>query len=614
MSRKHWEPIVRSTGNHSKETLGTHSKKPGEPTHKLTEDRMDKYTEILRRYWGYPDFRGVQRDIIESVCAGRDTLGLMPTGGGKSITFQVPAMAMDGVCLVISPLISLMKDQVDNLRRRGIPAAAVYTGMRRDQVIATLENCIFGGIRLLYVSPERLSSQLFLAKLRHMRVSLITVDEAHCVSQWGHDFRPSYLRIADLRDLLPGVPLLALTATATEDVIKDIEKQLRFDGDTVFRQSFERENLSYVVRPTDDKEAELLHILSSVAGSAIVYVNKREDAKEYADLLNSHGIAATWYHARLSPSVKDTRQDDWQHGRVRVMVATSAFGMGIDKPDVRLVIHPDTPSSIEEYFQEAGRAGRDGLRSYAVLLADGNEAWALRGRIRSAFPTREYIADVYDHLAYYFQVGVNSGGGRTFTLPLHHFCTTYHYFEEQADTALTFLHRAGYIEYVPVPDRAARVMMLVERDDLYRLDRLPREEDLVISALLRLYSGLFSDYQFITFKAISECSGLGEDQAHRAILSLSHRHILKYIPPTTQPLVRYATDRVDGSDITIPREIYERRREEMERRARAMLAYITDRTDCRSRQLLRYFGEKSDHDCGHCDVCIARKKGMTTGG
>lgn len=569
---------------------------------------MDKYTEILRKYWGYPDFRGIQRDIIESVCAGRDTLGLMPTGGGKSITFQVPAMAMDGVCIVVTPLISLMKDQVDHLRQRGIPAAAIYTGKRRDEIIATLENCVFGGIRLLYVSPERLSSKLFLAKLKHMHVSLITIDEAHCISQWGHDFRPSYLRIADLRDLLPGTPVLALTATATSKVIDDIERQLKFRQNNVFRMSFERENLAYVVRPTGEKDEQLLHILDSVDGPAIVYVRKRADTRAYSKLIEAHGITSTWYHAGLSPDEKSRRQTAWQQDKTRVIVATNAFGMGIDKPDVRLVIHPDIPSSIEEYFQEAGRAGRDGRKSYAVLLTDGNEERVLRGRIRAAFPPRKYIADVYDHLAYYLQIGVNSGGGRTFQIPLHQFCITYHYFEAQANAALTLLDRAGYIEYDPNPDNAARAMMLVPRDELYQISYLSDSEERVIDAMLRLYEGLFTDYQFITFKAISEYTHLTDDQVHHAILTLSRRGVMKYIPRSATPTVRYSTDRIDGTDIIIPPEIYERRQEEMTRLARAMLTYATDGSTCRSRQLLRYFGEESDHDCGQCDVCIDHRK------
>ena len=402
------------------------------------------YREILKQYWGYDDFRGIQQEIIESIGSGHDTLGLMPTGGGKSITFQVPALAQEGTCIVITPLIALMKDQVDNLRRRGIRAAAIYSGLTREEIVTTLENCIFGDIRILYVSPERLSSDLFQTKLRHMHVSFITVDEAHCISQWGYDFRPSYLEIAKIRKLAPHAPVLALTATATPAVVQDIQEKLASSASLsnetspasfkIFRMSFERTNLAYVVRKATDKREQLLHILNSMKGTAIVYARSRKRTKEFADLLNEAGITATFYHAGLDSIVKDERQRDWQQDKVRVMVATNAFGMGIDKPDV--VIHMDCPDSIEAYFQEAGRAGRDGRKAYAVLLYNDADHRKLEKRIADTFPEKAYIKQVYEHLAYYYQIGVGSGYNHTFEFNIDEFCHTYHHFPIQVPATL----------------------------------------------------------------------------------------------------------------------------------------------------------------------------------
>ena len=444
---------------------------------------MNSYQSLLKQYWGYDDFRGIQREIIESIGSGHDTLGLMPTGGGKSITFQVPALAQEGTCIVITPLIALMKDQVENLKRRGIRAAAIYSGLTREEIIITLENCIFGDIRILYVSPERLSSDLFQTKLRHMKVSFITVDEAHCISQWGYDFRPSYLEIAKIRKLVPEAPILALTATATPAVVQDIQEKLSRQSSrpslpsqpsqpsfNLFTMSFERKNLAYVVRIATDKREQLLHILNSMKGSAIVYARSRKRTKEFAELLNEAGITATFYHAGLDAVVKDERQRDWQQDKVRVMVATNAFGMGIDKPDVRLVIHMDCPDSIEAYFQEAGRAGRDGRKSYAVLLYNDADHRKLEKRIADTFPEKDYIRLVYEHLAYYYQIGVGSGYNHTFEFNIDEFCHTFHHFPIQVDSALKILNRAGYIEYTEEQDNQARVMFTVSRDDLYRLE------------------------------------------------------------------------------------------------------------------------------------------------
>ena len=574
--------------------------------------KIEDYQSILRQYWGYDDFRGIQREIIESIGSGNDTLGLMPTGGGKSITFQVPALAQEGTCIVITPLIALMKDQVDNLRRRGIRAAAIYSGLTHEEIITTLENCIFGGIRILYVSPERLSSELFQTKLRHMKVSFITVDEAHCISQWGYDFRPSYLEIAKIRKLLPGVPVLALTATATPQVVEDIQEKLGFppanqteEKPHVFRMSFERKNLAYVVRNTADKREELIHILSSMKGSAIVYARSRRRTKEFADFINEAGITATFYHAGLDSVVKDDRQKAWQEDKVRVMVATNAFGMGIDKPDVRLVIHIDSPDSIEAYFQEAGRAGRDGLKAYAVLLYNNADQRKLEKRIADTFP--DDIREVYEHLAYFYQIGVGSGYNHTFEFNIDQFCHTFHHFPIQVDSALKILTRAGYIEYTEEQDNQARVMFTVSRNDLYRLENNTPNEEKVITTLLRNYGGLFTDYNYIDEAFLASQCGLQPHQVYMVLKSLSQRHILHFIPQKKTPYIRYTQRREDKEHIQLMPDVYEKRKQQYIERIHAMVNYADCDHICRSRYLLRYFGEDNDHDCRQCDVCLSHR-------
>jgi ATP-dependent DNA helicase RecQ len=566
------------------------------------------YQEILKHYWGYDDFRGIQREIIESIGSGHDTLGLMPTGGGKSITFQVPALSMEGTCVVITPLIALMKDQVNNLRRRGIRAAAIYSGLTREEIIMTLENCIFGDIRILYVSPERLSSDLFQTKLRHMKVSFITVDEAHCISQWGYDFRPSYLEIAKIRKFLPNIPVLALTATATPQVVDDIQDRLSFQEKRVFRMSFERKNLAYVVRRTADKREELLHILSSMKGSAIVYARSRRRTKEFSDLINEAGISATFYHAGLDSVVKDDRQKAWQEDKVRVMVATNAFGMGIDKPDVRLVVHIDCPDSTEAYFQEAGRAGRDGFKAYAVLLYNDSDKRKLEKRIADTFPEKDYIREIYEHLAYYYQIGVGSGYGHTFEFNIDKFCHTYRHFPIQVDAALKILTRAGYIEYTEEQDNQARVMFTLDRNDLYRLESNTPNEEKVVTALLRNYGGLFTDYNYIDEAFLASQCGIQPHQVYMILKSLSQRHILHFIPQKKTPYIRYTQRREDKEHILLMPAVYEERKHQFTLRIHAMLSYATNDSICRSRQLLHYFGEENSHDCHQCDVCLDHHK------
>lgn len=577
-------------------------------TSSLKTAMADKLLEILRTTWGYPDFRGIQRDIIESVACGRDTLGLMPTGGGKSITFQVPALAAEGVCLVVTPLIALMKDQVQHLRDKGILADAVYSGMSRSEILRVLENCILGHTKFLYVSPERLGTELFLQKLRRMKLSLITIDEAHCISQWGYDFRPSYLEIAKVRQLKPGVPVLALTATATPEVVDDIQERLEFREKNVFKMSFERKNLAYIVRQTADKQGEMIHILESVPGTAIVYARSRKRTKELADLLNKANIPATFYHAGLETAVKDERQKAWQADEVRVMVATNAFGMGIDKPDVRMVIHYDCPDSIEAYFQEAGRGGRDGEKAYAVLLYNNNEEVKLRRRIEDTYPEKDFIRDVYDHLAYFFQVAIESGCGKSFEFDIDRFCFIYKYFPTRVDAALHILEHCGYLHYEEHPDSKPAVRFHTSRSDLYLLESLTAMEDKVITSLLRLYGGLFTDYVYIDESLVAMHCGLERQQVYMVLKNLRARHIIDFIPQRQIPFVTYTRQRYDGSSIVITREAWEERKAQFEKRIGSMLLYCKDDNVCRSRQLLRYFGEESSEDCGQCDVCIAHKR------
>lgn len=568
----------------------------------------DRYTRILRQYWGHSAFRGIQRDIIESIGSGHDTLGLMPTGGGKSITFQVPALAAEGVCIVITPLIALMKDQVYNLRRRGILAAAIYSGMTRHEILRTLENCILGSTKVLYVSPERIASELFKTKLRHMKVSFITVDEAHCISQWGYDFRPSYLHIADIRQIKPEAPLLALTATATRQVADDIQEKLKFKDGNMFRMSFERKNLAYIVRHATDKRGEMLHILRSVRGSAIVYVRSRKRASEISGWLEENGVEATFYHAGLEHSVKDERQKLWHDDVKRVMVATNAFGMGIDKPDVRVVIHFDCPSSLEAYFQEAGRAGRDGMKSYTVMLYNGSDDTKLQKRIADEFPEKEYIRSVYDHLAGFFQIAVNNGCGHTFMFDIRKFCRTYKLFPVQTDAALKILERAGYIEYNTDPNSDPRIVFLISRDHLYMLNELSPLEDRLITTLLRNYGSLFIDYTYIDEDMIAAQAGLTSQQIYLLLKGLTQKRILHFVPRSKTPFITYTRDRVDGENLIITRDVYEDRKEQFAKRINTVIGYATNDNVCRSRQLLRYFDEPRSTDCGQCDVCLAHKR------
>ena len=567
---------------------------------------MNKYQEILKQYWGYDSFRDLQEEIITSIGEGKDTLGLMPTGGGKSITFQVPALAQSGLCIVITPLIALMKDQVQNLRKRGIKALAIYSGMTRQEIVTALENCIFGDYKFLYISPERLDTEIFRIKLRSMKVSMITVDESHCISQWGYDFRPAYLKIAEIRELLPGVPVLALTATATPEVVKDIQSRLNFREENVFRMSFERKNLAYIVRKTDNKTGELLHILKRIDGSAIIYVRNRRRTKEITELLMQEGITADFYHAGLDNAVKDLRQKRWQNGEIRVMVATNAFGMGIDKPDVRIVLHIDLPDSPEAYFQEAGRAGRDGLKAYAVILYAKSDKMTLHKRVADTFPEKEYILQVYEHLQYYYQMAMGDGFQCIREFNLEEFCRKFKYFPVPVDSALKILTQAGYLEYTDEQDNASRILFTIRRDELYKLREMGTEAETLIQTILRSYTGVFTDYAYISEDTLAIRTGLTRQQIYNILVTLTKRRIVDYIPHKRTPYIIYTRERLELRYLHIPASVYEERKARYEARIKAMEEYVTSESVCRSRMLLRYFGEKNEHNCKQCDVCLNR--------
>ena len=564
--------------------------------------------DVLKEYWGYEAFRPLQQDIIESVLQGRDTLGLMPTGGGKSITFQVPTMAIDGMALVVTPIISLMKDQVDRLRALNIKATYLYAGLTRAEVNRTYEKCLYGNCKFLYVSPERLQSQSFLERLRQMPVKLIVVDEAHCISQWGYDFRPSFLRIVQVRKLFPKVPVLALTATATPVVVEDIQRCLNFKAPNVFSMSFARSNLSYVVRPTEEKITELVHILQSVPGTAIVYVRSRKRTKQISDELNRRGIHADFYHAGLYVEDKEDKQNKWTNDECRVMVATNAFGMGIDKPDVRLVVHVDLPNSLEEYYQEAGRAGRDGKRSFAVMLVKHTDQGTLHRHITEAFPEKEFIRSVYERVGNFLGVSLGEGYQSMFDFNFNLFCRTFDLPVLTTHNALKILTQAGYIEFVEEIETQSRVMILAKKEELYDLDTSTPGADQVLQAILRLYSGLFADYVFINEDVIAFRTGLDQETIYKSLLELTRMRILHYVPRKRTPYIIYTTSREEPKHVLLPKAVYEDLRQRMSDRIEAIINYAYSDTGCRERALLSYFGENQQDDCGHCDLCIDRRK------
>jgi len=568
---------------------------------------VNRFHEILKQYWGYDSFRSLQEEIIESIYEGNDTLGLMPTGGGKSLTFQIPTLLMDGICIVVTPLIALMKDQVDALRQRSVKAAMIHSGMSHQEILIALENCIFGDYKFLYVSPERLSTDLFLAKLQDMHVCMIAVDESHCISQWGYDFRPSYLRIAELRKLLPNVPVLALTATATLNVIDDIQEKLLFKKKNVFRKSFERKNIAYVIRNTEDKLFEIIRMLQKVEGSAIVYVRSRKRTKEIAEELLRQGIDADFFHAGLTSDEKVKKQNNWKSGQCRAIVCTNAFGMGIDKPDVRIVIHFELPSSLEEYFQEAGRAGRDGKKSYAVALYSNRDQAQLKKRIKDEFPEREFIKEVYEKLAYFFEIGMGMGIHTGHNFVIEQFCSVFHYNMSHVHSALKILDLSGYIEYIEETDKHSKLIFTVPRDDLYHIGGLSPQLDRLLQVLLRSYTGLFADYVYINETLLSQRTGIHPSEVYEGLKSLSAQKIIHYVPAKKVPTIYYTQNREELKYLRIPRTVYEERLERLKERVNSVIYYGTSTTLCRSRILLKYFGEEDTEDCGHCDVCLSKK-------
>ena len=590
--------------------------------------------EALKTYFGYDDFRPLQEEIVQSVLDGRDTLALMPTGGGKSLCFQVPTMAMNGLCLVITPLIALMKDQVENLRKRDIRAAAIYTGMTYDQQKVALDNCQWGPYRFLYVSPERLESEEFRERLCRLPICLIAVDEAHCISQWGYDFRPSYLKIAEIRDLIneprtknqdKRVPILALTATATPEVVDDIQERLAFSEKNVLRKSFARKNLSYVVRQTNKKVDEIVHILSKVPGSAIVYVRNRQRSQEIAAYLSEKGISADFYHAGLTTKERNDKQEAWKRyatpisnspsghpvgetpSNIRVIVATNAFGMGIDKPDVRMVIHHDLPDTIEAYFQEAGRAGRDEQRAFAVLLYDPSQDKAkARKRVADNYPPKEFVIDVYHKTSDFLGVGAGSGQGRTYMLPINDLCRIMHLPILQTCSALHLLTQAGYIDFQEEQEIHPRVKILISQREINDYG-LSEQQYQLLEILMRKYSGIFTDLQYIHFDNISQT--LSTRQLHELLVSLAQRHIITYIPHDTANTLTFTRER--QTDINLSTDIYDNHRQQYIEKLKAMVEYADNNLYCRSQLLLSYFGETDATTCGSCDVCRDMKKNAT---
>lgn len=567
---------------------------------------------VLKKYWGYDAFRPLQREIIDSVLEGRDTLGLLPTGGGKSITFQVPAMLLPGLTVVVTPLISLMKDQVDNLRQRDIRAVHFHSGLTRRETELNLTRCRLGKAKLAYLSPERLQNDSFMAELRTMTVSLIVVDEAHCISQWGYDFRPSYLKVVRLRDTVgQEVPILALTASATPEVTADIMRSLRFREPKVYARSFTRDNLSYIVRYADFKENTLLRVLRATTGCGIVYVRSRRRCREIADLLRREGISAEFYHAGLDPEEKDLRQNLWKEDSVRIMVATNAFGMGIDKPDVRTVVHYDLPSSLEEYYQEAGRAGRDGRESFAVVIASPRDKSTLSRRLSESFPDKEFISHIYELAGNFLGVAVGEGYGTLYEFNFDLFCRTYSLPPAPTRSALTLLSRAGYFEYIDETTSRSRLMVIMRKDQLYDLELTPDAEE-VFQCVLRNYTGLFADYVYISELVIARSTCLSSERVYQALLYLGRIHAVHYVPRRTTPYIYYSTSRELPKHVIMPLEVYERQRERMALRLEAMKSFAFNTSECRVRGMLRYFGESDAQDCGKCDVCRSRRKSADT--
>jgi ATP-dependent DNA helicase RecQ len=569
---------------------------------------LDRYRQLLLKHWGYSSFRPLQEDIIRSVSEKKDTLALMPTGGGKSITFQVPVLAEEGICIVITPLIALMKDQVEALIKKNIKALAIYSGLSQEEIDIALDNCIYGDYKFLYCSPERLGTELFRSRVLKMKVSLIAVDEAHCISQWGYDFRPSYLKIAELRKLLPEVPVLALTATATPVVVDDIQEKLGFTQKNVFQMSFERKNLVYTVRETEDKLNQLLKIINSVPGTGIVYVRNRQKTKEITQSLLKNNVQADYYHAGLTDEVRTQKQVKWMKGKTRIIVATNAFGMGIDKPDVRLVIHADLPDSPEAYFQEAGRGGRDGKKAYAVLLYNNADKLSAEKRIETNFPDIKIIKNVYNALGNYLQLPYGAGKYQAYDFNLVEFSMNYKFNINSAYSSLKILEQEGYIEVTDDLNNPAKVHFLINRDDLYKFQVTNAAFDTFIKLLLRSYEGLFTNYVGIDEKLLAKRANTSIENIYKYLNKLSSAGIMHYIPRKKNPVVVFTEERLDDKALRITYDEYTSRRNRYVEKLEAMLNYASSSNKCRSQILLAYFGEKDPYRCGQCDVCLRRNE------
>jgi ATP-dependent DNA helicase RecQ len=569
---------------------------------------LNLFQKILFEHWGYSQFRPLQEEIITSVYNGNDTLALMPTGGGKSITFQIPALAKDGICIVISPLIALMKDQVENLKSRNIYALAVHSGMNAREIDITLDNALYGNYKFLYLSPERLATQKMRNYIERMNVNLIAIDESHCISQWGYDFRPPYLQIAEIRSILPDVPVLALTATATPEVVDDIMEKLSFRKKNVLQKSFERKNLSYIVRNIEDKQQYLKKIVESVKGSGIVYVRNRKKTKEISVFLQSIGISADYYHAGLSSEIRSYKQDLWKSGKTQVIVATNAFGMGIDKPDVRFVVHLDLPDSLEAYFQEAGRAGRDGKRSYAVLLYNNSDKVRFEQQFRMAFPPVETIKEIYQSVCSYLGVAYGEGKGTVFDFNLMDFSIHTKIYSLTVLNSLKILEHENYFQVTDELNSPSRLMFIVNRDDLYKIQVENKDLDSFIKLLLRAYTGLFTNFTNIDETYLAKFGNTTDDVIKQYLIQLSKKHLISYIPQKRTPLLILNENRLEEANVRISPENYHFLKERHKNRMDAMINYASGTTKCRSQILLSYFGEKDTYRCGQCDVCKTRNE------